>query len=81
MRDRLGSVLVPGVTMQPEHPPSASEADRKQDTSDFDVLSLDLSLKGKPRRVPDPLYSASPERLESVRNAVRKIVAARRSCG
>ena len=53
--------------------------DDEQDTSDFGVLTLDLSLKVELHSAPDPLQSAPPERLESLRRSVRNIVAARRA--
>lgn len=55
------------------------DEDREQDTSDFGVLTLDLSLKVELQTAPDPLTAAPPERLEPVREAVRNIVAARRA--
>jgi hypothetical protein len=58
---------------------SRSQARASQDTSDFGVLNLDLSLKVTPRTVPNPLRAAHPDRLEQVRRAVRRIVAAQRA--
>jgi hypothetical protein len=50
-----------------------------QETSDFDVLNLDLSLRVTPRTAPNPLRDARPDRLEQVRRAVRRIIAAQRA--
>jgi hypothetical protein len=57
--------------------PGAEPADRRQATTDFGLVELDLSLKGEPRSAPNPLRAADPERLENARRAVRGIVAAR----
>jgi hypothetical protein len=53
-----------------------SQRDR-QPTTDFGLVTLDLSLKQEPRTAPNPLRVANPERLESARRLVRGIVAAR----
>jgi hypothetical protein len=57
--------------------PGPEPADRRQATTDFGLVELDLSLKGERRSAPNPLRAADPERLENVRRAVRGIVAAR----
>lgn len=63
-----------GMTKQ--RTPSAYELDRRQETSDFAVLTLDVQ-EVEPRIAPDPLSAAPPERLEPVRRKVRRIAAAR----
>jgi hypothetical protein len=65
-----------GATVADQHLPSSGH---EQTTSDFDVLYADLSLKVSPRKAPNPLRSANPERLKSARAAIRRIVAARRA--
>lgn len=79
MRNRLGFSIMDGAMAQREQPAGAPEEDQEQDTSDFGVLTLDLSLNVELRTAPDPLRAAPPERLEPVRRAVRNIVAARRA--
>jgi len=61
-------------------PEDAADAHREQDTTDFGLIVIDLSLKVEPRSAPNPLSVAvRPERLELVRREVRKIVDARRA--
>jgi hypothetical protein len=59
--------------------PSAEPADPRQATTDFGLVGLDLSVKGEPRSAPNPLRVADPARLESARETVRGIVAARKA--
>ncbi len=56
---------------------SERPADRRQATTDFGLVQLDLSVKGERRTAPNPLRVADPERLANARRAVRGIVAAR----
>jgi len=56
---------------------SGEPADRRQATTDFGLVKLDLAVKRERRTAPNPLRAADPERLENARRAVRGIVAAR----
>lgn len=52
---------------------------RRARTSAFDVLNVDSSPKVTPRKAPNPLRSARPERLEAACEEVRRIITARRN--
>jgi hypothetical protein len=59
--------------------PHAEQPDPEHRASDFEVLNADLSLKVPTHKAPNPLRNARPERLQVVRDDVRRIIAARRA--
>ena len=62
---------------------AVAEPDQEQQqtarTTSFEALSASNEPKAPPRKAPNPLRSASPERLQAAREEVKQIITARRN--